>query len=516
MPDDAALSIASAAPPKIARRARALLAAALLLLATGVLYLPLAGIPYFADDYEYVYPHPGSAVFYQFVHPTRPGGHWRPLKASWCALNQQLFGLSTFALEAGQALLHAVLAWLIYLFVRRRGIGVGPAVAAAGLFVAHSVVEPAVLGNDTGDQLLGTVCGFASFFCAWEFLEAGRSSPARPRRGWAVGTLALLGLSVLSKETSMAFSMLIPLALVAARMLGLPPADRRAWRGQVALAVGCVLVTGAYLLYRQHMAPVRVSFGETRAYDFQIGAVTPANLAMLFCAMLLPVSTVDVYVAFARHQIGAFALAAAFAAVWSVLLAVGAWRAERRRLAAMALVAAVIAAFPAVLLHHVSELYSYNMLPFLMIAVAVALEYLLSQRRHVILRAATWTLALAVVFSGVVGVWRKAALMQRCGEVQTALIEQIVSIVRDLPANAKVVLKEQVHPGTVLYSVYLISDFHELNGAEPWIQYRAQRPDVSIRLVREKESIPADATLVLVRADDAGQPRVAPLTPPQP
>src|SRR5262249_42823403 len=84
----------------------------LLIAGVAVLYLPHAGIPFFADDFEFRFTDPKPYIFGAFGYSEL---RWfRPIKASWCALNQYLFGENTFVLQAGQIAIHAALTCVLF------------------------------------------------------------------------------------------------------------------------------------------------------------------------------------------------------------------------------------------------------------------------------------------------------------------------------------------------------------------------------------------------------------------
>src|SRR5262249_26052493 len=91
-----------------------------LIAGAAVLYLQHAGIPFFADDFEFRFADPRPYILGAFGHSHL---HWfRPIKASWCALNQYLFGENTFVLQAGQIPMHAPVTCMLLLFFHAAGV----------------------------------------------------------------------------------------------------------------------------------------------------------------------------------------------------------------------------------------------------------------------------------------------------------------------------------------------------------------------------------------------------------
>ena len=122
-----------------------------LLLITGaaVLYLPHAGIPFYGDDFEFRFTDPQPYILGAFGYSELR--LFRPLKASWCALNQYLFGEDTFVLQAGQVALHAALTCVLFGFLRRCGLPLGHSLLGAVWFLVNSINVAPVLSGDTND-----------------------------------------------------------------------------------------------------------------------------------------------------------------------------------------------------------------------------------------------------------------------------------------------------------------------------------------------------------------------------
>src|SRR5215831_13715774 len=112
----AMLSAVSPVVPSAQRRWRRVGIYLFLIVGAAVLYLPHAGIPFFADDFEFRFADPQPYILGTFGYSNM---RWfRPIKASWCALNQYLFGEDTFVLQAGQIAMHAVLTCVLFWFLR--------------------------------------------------------------------------------------------------------------------------------------------------------------------------------------------------------------------------------------------------------------------------------------------------------------------------------------------------------------------------------------------------------------
>ena len=481
--------------------------------ATAALYLPYAGIPPFGDDYLFLLENPHAGLLRYFVPYEGMGGEFRPFQMAWGALNQIWFGQSTYFLQAGQAFLHALLAYALYSFLRRSRGSELASVLAAGLLAINPIGVLPVLGNDTMSQVGSTLCGFVSFACAWRYGQRLVSAARAAQAGWhgmaeVSGCIVALALALLFKETGLSFGGLVPLTLAywlwQARRRGQGSATVKLG----ALLAACVVTTGLYMVYRNAFAPVHLAWGTSGPYDFRIGLNILVNQVFLYVAALLPASTADVFVAYHHRVVLVLAGIGLLAVAWGVVLCAGVVRARAGRVTLGLLIAASCATVPVTLMNRVSELYAYNMLPFLSMLSGLAVTGLLVRRSGAAARGIAVLLLLAVVVSDVVAVRRKAAEMMYNGEAAAALTPQVTELARQLPPQGKLLLLEQSHPGACYYSVFLTTDFHGLNSAEEWIRHLTHRPDISVKLVAEQTLEPAD--MVLIRDDSQWPPRVRP------
>ena len=492
----AMLSAVSPVVPSVERRWRRVSIYLFLIVGAAVLYLPHAGIPFFADDFEFRFADPRPYILGTFRYSDM---RWfRPILASWCALNQYLFGEDTFVLQAGQIAMHAALTCGLFWFLRTCGLPLGHSLLGAVWFLVNPINVAPVLGNDTSSQVGSGAAGFLSFALAWRFSEALRQSPSgtAPPLRLAVGSLMALAIALLFKENGLAFAGIVPLVLGFAVWRGHGGRVPGATRWLVLCLVACVAITAGYFAYRGVARTSKpISFG-TGHYEFRIGGNILANEAQLLGAPLLPFSTSDAYVAVVRRVPLVLVAMGAGLLAWLTLLGTGLTIAQQWPAALGLGLLAACAGVPVVLMNHVSELYAYNMAPFWAIIVALALPALLETRRPRLVRIMTAVLLLGVLASDVVAVNRKASQMAVNGHNAVVLMPQIVDFARQLPPGGKMLLWDCQEPGTLSYSVFLMSPFMSVEWGGDWVKHLAHRPDIHIKVVAEPALEPADIVLV--------------------
>jgi hypothetical protein len=472
-------------------------AAAGLTLVALMLYFPFVGIPYFADDYIYRMADPHRGLYRYFADSHDMAGFYRPLQMSWSAAHQVLCGDDTTLMQAGQAALHGLLGGGLLVLMRRWGLPWGPALLAALWFVTHPICVSGVLGNDTFGQIASTLCGCVAIALAFRHGAWCGGQSERGVRGAPLWCALTLALSLLSKESGLSHIGIVLLIVLYWAWRGGWPAARRL----LPLGVACAVVLGGYFAWRTVAAPLQSDWGGEGEYDLRLGLNVLVNEGLLLGAGLLPWSTADAYFAFRAGAAKPLVAAGGVTAVWGAFLVWGLvrTRAGESMLGLTAL--AVCAGVPMVLMNHVSELHSYNLLPFLALLVALAVRGAFLHPRAGA-RVAAAVVLLLVLSADVWATVRKGRQMQRVGVAVGQMIPQVVEQARKAPRDGRLLLVNQPRGRDLSYSVFLTRDFDGVEPAADWIRRLAQRPDVGVQIMRSEDVGPNDITLV--REDTPG------------
>jgi len=314
----------------------------------ALLYARALSLQRYGDDLGFVLPTPLDPWFhFRGPHPNHPW--YRPLEALCLALAQNRFGFATWPVHALAVALHLALALLVRAVARDLGLGDAAAWLAALWLLVAQVAVMAVASGDTLSQQCAALGVTATAWQADRFLRSGQ------RRALALVGLAA-ALALWGKESGLA---VVPVAGVVVVAHG-RDATRRGRTLAVLLVVGAL--AGLYWLCRAQVVASLPQLGSAD-YGFELGLNIPLNLANLWGASLSPVSTVAMVRWMQLGPRWAFGLAALPAVALMVAIAV-AWRGRRPLLTAVLCLAAA-ALLPTALLHHVSELYAYQALPWL-------------------------------------------------------------------------------------------------------------------------------------------------------
>ncbi|HET7101166.1 MAG TPA: glycosyltransferase family 39 protein, partial [Terriglobia bacterium] len=187
----------------------------LILLATFLAYSNTLGFNFVYDDrgqilanvqvhaWRYV-PHYFFERVWSFAYPGIQGNYYRPLFLLFLLLNYKIFGPYAAGWHLVSVAAHMGVTYLVYLLARRLTGGQRTPLLAALIFGLHPVhIESVAWISGVTDPLLA-LCLLPSFLC---YLRA-RERRAQGR-SWLVGSLALYGLAMLSKETALILPILI-------------------------------------------------------------------------------------------------------------------------------------------------------------------------------------------------------------------------------------------------------------------------------------------------------------------
>lgn len=473
---------------------------AVLLAASFFVGIPAIDAPYFSDDFQFVFESPVLNPVHYLTWENPHNGFYRPIQSAFLAAVQTGWGLDTGPIHAVQIALHGALAMLLFNVLLGLGFGRREAALGSLLLAVSQAAVMAVSSNDTFSQVLGVLTGYLA---VWAFFRSARENPGRALLGdrrYLAG-LAWLAVSLFSKETSTAFVLLGAFALLAgtrgvggARHLGVLAAR---------LAPVVVLVA-AYAAARSAVSTVAPEVG-SGAYQLNLGPNMVKNVVMLWVAATLPFSSVDMFTALAAGHRTALAGLGAVYAVFVALVAAGLWP-RRRDVRLWWLVAAAFGSVTAIVpVNHVSELYTYQLLPLACAIVAIGLGALGEAAGRRRAWRATWGVAVAaLVASQAMSAHSKAQMLDDNGRRSDELLDAIVPEVRGLPDGGELVLVNPAAPGPE-YSMFRMYGFSPLRHADSYLARRAGREDITVRIVRADEPAaqPRPGRTVLV-LDDRG------------
>jgi hypothetical protein len=172
----------------------------------------------------------------------------------------------------------------------------------------------------------------------------------------------------------------------------------------------------------------------------------------------------------------------------------GLWRTSKKPLVIMMAAFALLGFFPVVLMNHVSELYTYNSLPFVAVLLGIGLGNMFQKTAKYRLGRISFSLMLcSLMASHAVAAHSKARLMADNGARFTALVKQMGPYMDNVPPNGTVWLKKPVTT-EIDYSVFCMSGFKIMADSH----HLWHRPDVAFEIPAAISHIspPADALVL--------------------
>lgn len=459
-------------------------------IATLAVYFSGLHIWYYGDDFQYVYTDPASRIFHFFHEKNLFHGFYRPVNSAIIAVVQVLFGRETWAIHIINILVHALLAWLIYLFMKRERFTTWQAVLASAFMVISQENASAVLGNDTFSQISGTFFGCLSMWLLYVgYTRNGDQGDASARR-FPAGhyLLALLAyvVSLASKETSVAFGPMVfcVLVMVHRNMAG--------WGARLVRAVMEVIpflaLTLVYIWVRSAIGLSQPS-GEGGGYGFGVGLNVVENLVQFLFAAIVPVSSASAFVAVKNKDMLLLGVIMIASLAFLGLVVYGLWRGERHRSLIPMLLFSLLGLVPAIFMNHVGELYLYNSMPFIAVLVGAGLGTMLERTRQSQrpLTVLGFRLFLGIItVSHIVGIQTKAAVMMDNGDRAARYLPQIASMVDKVPQGGTLLLlnPQSQEPE---YSVFLMKPLSVFKWGVHIIKQETNRWDMTVEVIEQED-----------------------------
>lgn len=459
-----------------------------LLVATFAVYFSGLHIWYYGDDFQYLYPDPASRIFYYFFNRNAGHGFYRPVNSSIIALVQMFAGWETWPIHVINIIVHGLLAWLVFLFMRRERFTEPQALIASAFMVISQENAAAVLSNDTFSQISGTFFGCLTLWVLYRGFFRSADTPRAPHEPYPrthyLLSLPLFVICLLSKETSVSFLPMVGLFFLIKnwRLQG--------WKNMIVRTAIEVLpffiATLAYLGARMAIGLSQPS-ASSGGYGFQFGFNIVKNLGQFLFAAIVPASSASAYVAITEREKMVIGLILLGSLLFLGMVLYGLWKGGRRRSYLALGLFTLAGLFPAMFMNHVGELYLYNSMPFIAVFVGAGIGTLLERTRGALTpRVALMSFIVTLTISHIVAIQMKAAVMRENGARARMLLSKLVPHAAALPTDGHLLL---LNPPSSKpeYSIFLINGFGVFRWGEQVIADGAKRSDVRVQVVEPFE-----------------------------
>jgi hypothetical protein len=420
------------------------------------IYLPVADAPYFADEYEYVFIGRQVDSIYLLTH-TSPMNliGFRPLQAVFLYGVQSAFGLETWPVRVMHIAMHMATVLLVLHIAKGLGFTLLQSAIAAIYIAVSQIGTHPIVNNDTLSQLGGTFFTLLSGWYTYTAVFHDGSPSSSTNRLRMAGAVLSCALALLMKETSVAAPLLVGSILVY-REYAFRDTLYAGAKRVLLLILPFLVVTVTYIFARTAAGALQPELG-SGYHNLHFGLNNLTNFAQLLFATIVPVSTVSVY--FARFDGDILSLLFAVVLSLGIIAAVayGLIHEPQRRLLWALAVSLVISTVPAVGMHRVSELYAYNVLPFLSIIVGVGLGRFISSQGQRLFQVVAVSIAVAVILANAAIAVDKGSQIQTNGHRAMSQLTQLRSTIKTLPHRAKLMLVGD-KPDIRSYSIFVQSD----------------------------------------------------------
>jgi hypothetical protein len=341
------------------------------------------------------------------------------------------------AMHLGAAWCYAVVALL---WVRELPIGRAGSAAALAIVFLHPVLAAPIGSIDGIDTLASSTLLWLGAWCTWRF---------RDRLPVALlTTLACLVVGVGFKENLFA---LVPLSVVVVVLLW--PSERRRVGG-LTLGIGLSIAAAAAIIVRRFVIRGGLEAG-AQMLDFSPRQLAE-NASLFASGLLFFGNTVWVFV---HRSDVVLTMVAAACAIPLVLIITGVRKkvATQHAVVPVLITGLLVAAFPTILLYHVSEMYVAPMvLPFALLAGLAADEWSASPRGHMLLVG----VGIVALISSFVAIRSKVAGLVDVGERADRQLKQVLNFVPPGSTNLRILLlfDERDLPPRRTYSVFRMGD----------------------------------------------------------
>jgi len=330
-------------------------------LLVALLYADSLSAWYFLDDFDYFFlPDPLGVIGSEFMKANPFNAKfWRPIQSTLLATQQAGVGLAVWPCHLLQLGFHAALAIATWWLARYLGANSVGALATALFCTVSQSAAQAVVGVDTLSQVGATALLTLAVAALCQSIKLhGVADLYQSRHYWAA--VGLFAAALLMKETAFCGFLLFAVVLVGVAPRGAGKHTALAW-GIARRLLPFMVVFVLYALWRERIVEsTPLSLGER--YRFVLGLNTVGNTAMLFGSVISPISPQRLLGWWHAGQHVHLAAATMLTAIlWGIVLT--GLRRVRRPILISLLASAVAATLPMVLLHRVTEVYAYNLIP---------------------------------------------------------------------------------------------------------------------------------------------------------
>lgn len=389
---------------------------------------------------------------------TPDGRNYRPLKYCFFAWAFDLAGKQTWVIHGIQIILHLGFAALIFYGIFKIGFSKKIALIAVLVFCFSQLIPFPLLSSHSFDQITSTFSGVTALL----FLVLYFSSESNVSIIYYILALFSFGLCLLSKETGTSFSIILSLFILV-KCIGMSKPVLKKLFYVILLEIPFSLILLNYILLRLVLSANMPTIGGDN-YNFSFGINIINNFALLFYALITPISTVDTFIAYYNNNLSYIFFSVFFTFVIFLIICLGIIYNKNNFGELIFLIVCIfLAQIPMVFMNHVSELYLYNSLPFFSGVAAISFVNIFNKFKNIPLAKLFFSLMfISLILANSCASFSKAGMMKANGEKAYKMAQQLKNIIQQSPAVKNIVIIDPFFYQPQ-YSAFLMkSPFHLL------------------------------------------------------
>lgn len=406
---------------------------------------------YYSDDFCYrVHDAATSPIYFLFNKNPLHGSAYRPLEFITLWFTQAISGYDTTLQHSIQILLHLLITFLLYSISQKLGLSKRSSIIASLFMLFSQSSVSAVSSNDTISQLYGTLFGFLSIYILYKDF---REESSKKQYHHIILSVLFYAIALFSKELSLGFLITI------VSLISYFAIKHNKIKSNILKILPFILVTIFYLIFRSSLELSTGQFGSER-YDLNIGFNLIKNTILLLVQAFIPFSSADIFIHIKNREFQNLILPILLTLSTIIVPLYGFIKEKRFKELLLLLFFYLSIMSAAIGLNHVSELYTYQVLPIFAIFIGsgYAMIYKNIQSKKIRQLLNIWITSIIII--NISACHSKSNLLTIQGNQGINLHPQLKIIIDDHQINDTLYFVNKSY--TPEYSIYYKREFNNM------------------------------------------------------
>ncbi|HEX3019236.1 MAG TPA: hypothetical protein VHP36_02995 [Chitinispirillaceae bacterium] len=444
-----------------------------------IAYSPSIDGSYFGDDFSFNFSKTDLSI--KSILTPSHNHSYRPIEKLFLATMQQKFPGNTVPIHAFQLFLHLLTSILLMIWMRQQGFSKFCSALAFGIMALAQANSLAVSSLDTFSQVTCALFGYSSLAL---FLQYMKDSTKSKYHLYFISFLLLI-IALFCKETAMSFAPMMSI-IVFFYCIKNYSVNRSKCNIMLISLIPFLVASGALMLLRRYLNLLPAEFGQGR-YNIGFGFNIVKNFILSAIHVIQAHSSVDIYLAITNSNWFILSFAMLFSTVIVLIAIYGVHLGKQQYVFTILLTLLPLSLFPVICLMHVSEGYTYNMMPLIAIILGIGLGSFYENQKSPFLKIIAFCLITGFLFWNSISIFRKSTMMKRNGIEAEQILQKIEPYLPEIPFGGQLVLVNPNTSSKTEYSVFKLTGFRLLEFGTIEIARRAGRYDFPTHIIMEKD-----------------------------